>query len=312
MDHVIAVFHVIGVIELFNDIRPGGRGAETAADVFLHTFIGNVFGRIFHHRQQTRFGIAGRRFGFIGFDHGIFADKGIAFFQLRQILEFPFLFFRIVDETPAFIGFRLTACLEDFSVPIQRYRNIPIAVFRVEYRQKTLDRHEINLLFIIGHFQQIGLFLSGNNGVMIGNFGVVDTAFFDGTAAPQNVPHLTAEFAESHGFEPLTQCGHDIIGQITGIGAGICQHFMGLVELLHQIQCLFGGEMILFVGVLLQFRQIVKHRRRNLLFRGFHFGYRKSTVEHPPFFIFRRFQIGDGAAALAVIPGGGKGTEIGF
>ena len=70
--------------------------------------------------------------------------------------------------------------------------------------------------------------------------------------------------------------------------------------------------MILFVGVLLQFRQIVKHRRRNLLFRGFHFGYRKSTVEHPPFFIFRRFQIGDGTAALAVIPGGGKGTEIGF
>ena len=62
------------------------------------------------------------------------------------------------------------------------------------------------------------------------------------------------------GFQSFFQGSHHVASYIAGVCPGIGEDFMVFVKALHNVQCLFCGETEFFVGISLEFCQIVKAR----------------------------------------------------
>ena len=96
---------------------------------------------------------------------------------------------------------------------------------------------------------------------MVTDLGIIDAGFADGPLFPEHFPGNGGVFAPGHGLHPLCEGGDDVRRQIAGIGAGIGQSLVPLIQALHDVQRLLGAHLIQAVGVPLQFGQVIQHRR---------------------------------------------------
>ncbi len=168
----------------------------------------------------------------------------------------------------------------------------------------------VDAVFLGGEVGSAGRSGGGDDGVMVGDLGIVDIAAAEGAFAGSGRELLAVGFGD--GSDDARQGSGDILRKMTAIGTRIADQLVTLVEGLGDVQGLLRAEAVEAVGVPLQFGQIVEQRRRHALrlrldgfdgclsgagarfdARGF------FAVRREPHGLLERFLIGAGGSAVA-------------
>lgn len=100
--------------------------------------------------------------------------------------------------------------------------------------------------------------------MVVGDLGVVHQIFrLEGPLPPDGEGQVPV-LVHRHRGDALGQRGHHILGDVAGVGTGIGEHLVVLIEGLHHGQGLFRRIGVLPVGVPLEFREVVGGGRRRL------------------------------------------------
>ena len=303
--------HIKGGEQLLDDIRPGGRGAQPSANELFHLLVVDVRGGVFHGGQQGGLCVSGRRRGLERLALHQAAGVNVPPMEQGHRLFVGFVLVpAVLHLPPPLLEHCSSGGVEPFPLGQQLRPGAPVLVGGIETGQKPFDHHQINPFLLQGEAGQIRRLLGGDDGVVIRHLGIVDAGLGDGTPVPLNFGHIGGEFPPGHGPQPFGQGGDDVLGQVTGIGAGVGEHLVNLIQPLHDRQGVLGRHLVLLVGISLQLGQIVQHGRRG----GFVGGLHVVDPEFLPLDFFRQrlglCLVKNGGLPLPVLPGDEEFAQI--
>ena len=175
---------------------------------------------------------------------------------------------------------------------------------RQEHRQKSPDHQIIDVPLRTGQTEELRLLLGGEDGVVISDPGVVDQE--PGLKRPlhEDGPGQVPIFVHHDALEPLGKCAHHIVGDIPGVGAGIGEQLVPLIQGLHQREGLLGGVGVFPVGVPLQLRKVIGRRGRRLPEGPLHLAEHAMLSLEGGAEVLRPFPVEGPGLSVPVPPGG--------
>ena len=106
------------------------------------------------------------------------------------------------------------------------------------------------------------------------------------------------------GFQPFLNGGHNIAANVSGVGSRVSEHFMIFIKSLHNIQRFLCGKTEFFVGISLQFGQIIQPRSSTFSSGSCPQKLPAANPTAPPLFLFHAFFLErTDTAAFLILPG---------
>ena len=259
--------------QVFDDLRAGGRRAETAAGHRgLEFFVVDHLTRAFHRREQRRFAVAGGRTGRRGGELDVVGAHAFAGFDRDEVALVAVLAFAAVYRQPARVHQHLAFGLERLAFDAGDARGDEVFGRWVEDREEALDDHVVELLLGLG--KVLGRLQRRDDGEVVGDLGVVeDPLVGDDPLASQDlvrkgrvarkdgfVVPLAGAFASEHAQGVLDRA-EVVFGQGAGVGPRVGQDLVFFVQRLGEAQCGLGREAEAAVGLALQAGEVVEQRR---------------------------------------------------
>ena len=200
------------------------------------------------------------------------AQVGQRLFPLLFILGLLQVEGTIIGRLPARLLHDFASGVEGLAVDGQLEGDLLILEGGQQHRQKSACHQVEDVALGPGQPPQVHLLLGGDDGMVVAHLGVVyQIAGLKGTMA-HDLPGQGSVFVDHHAAQPLRQGGYHIVGDIAGVGAGVGEDLVDLIEVLHDGQGLLGGVGVLFVRIPLQLGQVVGSGRRCLLPGALDFG----------------------------------------
>ena len=308
--------------QLFNDVRPGGGGAQAGGLLqdLLQVLVRHLGNRMLHGGQQGGLGVPGRRRGLAGGEPELPDLEPLALLQVRQplllLLGLVVLVLQggkvlVVGRLPALVQHPPARGGEGLISDLHGQTDLLIFKGGHQHRQEAADHQIIDIFLRAGEFIQGRRLLGGDDGVVVGDLGVVHQVLGLEGLFPLDSPGQLLILRLGHRPEPVRQGGHHVVGDVAAVGPGVGQSLVPLIEALHQVQGLLGGVGVFLVGVPLELRQVVGRRGRGHLP---HFGdlgddglLALAGLQQP----FQLFPVEGAAAALLVLPGGPEALQLG-
>ena len=250
--------HIFFLDQLFDDRRPGGRGAEAA---FLHGIgefvVFNQLVGILHGGQQSRLVKARRWCRHLVFPVNPGADHRGLLRNGAQHRVPVLILGKAVNRLPAGIEQDLSLGEEGFGLDDRQSAGIEVDHGREKDRQKSLHHHPVDLQFRLGKTGGKGG--GGDNGMVVRYLRVVedplvrlDIAFRQGLFGKLAKTAIPSDFSRS------SHHGRIIFRQMPAVGPRIGEDLVAFIEGLGDAQGVLGGNAETGVGLTLQGGQVVE------------------------------------------------------
>ena len=233
MDFLSASFDQEGIEQLLDDVgaRSDGSQSTRLLQRLSQSFVRrlHIFRRIFHRRQQSRFIEVGRRFRLAGCLAYVTDSQHIVCLDFRQqlLLEtvFRLLILRAiaVDFFPAGSDDRLAAGHKARAPDFCAQSQLLIFVSREKHSQEAFHNQVIDFEFLSRQLPYLDDLFRRDDGMVIGNFAVVDERLIRLDRFRQHLVHERTVFLDGAGFQSVRQRGYDVVRQVAGIRTRISQ-----------------------------------------------------------------------------------------
>lgn len=268
------LFNIEAFEQFLDDVGAGGWGADAAGFVEhrLGVLVERIALGIFHGGQERAFGEAGGRFGLAFADADGDAFQSLALLEFWQGAVFAGVFFRLValcdeiDGFPAEISGDVAVTSEMLAVHVEGDARLLVFVRAEEICQEAFDDELVNAAFVAGEGMLAEAFFGWDDGVVVADFGVVDATWCDAAFFGADLAGDVGVAVGCESGETFREGGHDILGEIAGIGARIGEQLVFFVEPLHQRKGLLGAESVAGVGVALEGGEVVERWRLGTFF----------------------------------------------
>lgn len=216
----------------------------------------------------------------------------------------------VVGRPPAGGEHRLPSGVEGFPLHLQGEGHLLVLEGGQQHRQEAADDQIIDVALRPGEPPQLHRLLGGEEGVVVGDLGGVDQIFgLEGTAA-QQLRRQGLVVLHHHAAQPLRQGRNHVVGDVAGVGAGVGDHLMDLIEVLEDGQGLLGGVGVLLVGVPLELGEVVGRRGRGLPAGALEAGHHPLLPRQPGGQRLRPLPVKEPRLAVRIPPGGGEAGQL--